>query len=42
MPLILLWRANKGGPAEGIWDAENSSLETIGMFGVYGGKFVVQ
>lgn len=29
--------AIKGGPAEGIWDDENSSLETIGMFGVYGG-----
>lgn len=29
--------AIKGGPAEGIWDAGNSSLETVGMFGVYGG-----
>jgi len=29
--------AIKGGPAEGMWDTENSSLETIGMVGVYGG-----
>jgi hypothetical protein len=29
--------AVKGGHAEGIWDAENSSLETIGLFAVYGG-----